>query len=84
VRACVKARAARMAASRGAGAGCLARCSHLLLKQNVRLGAHMGEILRFIPKAELERARLVREARATYESIFPPADPANEEPEPEQ
>jgi hypothetical protein len=44
----------------------------------------MGEIHRFIPKAELERARLVREARAAYESIFPPADPVSEEPEPEQ
>jgi hypothetical protein len=54
------------------------------LKQNVRLGVHMGEILRFIPKAELDRARLVREARATYESIFPPAEPVSEELEPEQ
>ena len=34
----------------------------------------MGEVIRFIPKPELERARLVREARAIYESIFPPAD----------
>jgi hypothetical protein len=34
----------------------------------------MGEVIRFIPKSELERARLVREARAIYESIFPPAD----------
>jgi len=33
----------------------------------------MGEVIRFIPKPELERARLVREARAIYESIFPPA-----------
>jgi hypothetical protein len=31
----------------------------------------MGEIVRFLPKSELERARLIREARATYESIFP-------------
>jgi hypothetical protein len=37
------------------------------------LGAKMGEVIRFIPKAELERARLVREARAIYESIFPQA-----------
>ena len=37
----------------------------------------MGEIVRFIPKSELERARLIREARAIYESIFPPADPAS-------
>ncbi len=34
----------------------------------------MGEVIRFIPKAELERARLIREARAIYEGIFPPAD----------
>jgi hypothetical protein len=31
----------------------------------------MGEVVRFIPKSELERARLIREARAIYESIFP-------------
>lgn len=34
----------------------------------------MGEVIRFIPKSELERVRLVREARAIYDSIFPPAD----------
>jgi hypothetical protein len=39
----------------------------------------MGEVIRFIPKSELERARLVREARAIYESIFPPAEPIGEE-----
>jgi hypothetical protein len=31
----------------------------------------MCEVVRFLPKSELERARLIREARATYESIFP-------------
>ena len=31
----------------------------------------MGEVIRFVPKSELERARLIREARANYESIFP-------------
>jgi hypothetical protein len=36
----------------------------------------MGEIIRLVPKYERERARLVREARAIYDSIFPPADPA--------
>ncbi|MCP3444158.1 hypothetical protein [Bradyrhizobium sp. CCGUVB14] len=35
----------------------------------------MGEIVRFIPKSELERARLIAEARAIYDSIFPPAEP---------
>ena len=39
----------------------------------------MGEVIRFIPKSERERARLIREARATYDSIFPPADPISEE-----
>jgi hypothetical protein len=39
----------------------------------------LGEIVRFIPKSELERARLIREARAIYDSIFPPADPATEQ-----
>lgn len=38
----------------------------------------MGEVIRFIPKAELERARLIREARANYERIFPQADSAGE------
>jgi hypothetical protein len=37
-------------------------------------GAQMSEVVRFVPKAELERARLIREARAHYESVFPPAD----------
>ncbi|BAL76922.1 hypothetical protein [Bradyrhizobium cosmicum] len=35
----------------------------------------MGDIVRFVPKSELERARLIREARAIYDSIFPPAEP---------
>jgi hypothetical protein len=35
----------------------------------------VGEIVRFIPKSELERARLIAEARAIYDSIFPPAEP---------
>lgn len=35
----------------------------------------MGEIVRFVPKSELERARLIREARAIYDSIFPTAAP---------
>jgi hypothetical protein len=35
-------------------------------------GAHvMGDVIQFIPKAALERSRLIREARAIYESIFP-------------
>jgi hypothetical protein len=39
----------------------------------------MGEVIRFVPKSERERARLIREARAIYESIFPPADPVSEQ-----
>ena len=35
----------------------------------------MGEIVRLVPKSELERARLIAEARAIYDSIFPPAAP---------
>jgi hypothetical protein len=38
----------------------------------------MGEVVRFVPKSERERARLVRDARAIYDSIFPPADPVSE------
>ena len=39
----------------------------------------MGEVIRFVPKYERERARLIREARAIYDSIFPPADPVREQ-----
>jgi hypothetical protein len=31
----------------------------------------MGDIVKFVSKADLERARLVRQARANYESVFP-------------
>jgi hypothetical protein len=34
----------------------------------------MGEVVRFIPKSERERARLIRVARAMYDSIFPATD----------
>jgi hypothetical protein len=39
----------------------------------------MGEVIRFVPKSERERARLIRVARAIYDSIFPPADPVSEQ-----
>ena len=39
----------------------------------------MGEVVRFVPKSELERIRLIREARAIYDSIFP-ADHSADEP----
>jgi hypothetical protein len=42
-------------------------------------GVNMAEIIQFIPKSEYERARLIREARAIYDSIFPPADPVSEQ-----
>ena len=39
----------------------------------------MGEVIRFVPKSERERVRLIRDARAIYHSIFPPADPLSEQ-----
>ena len=42
----------------------------------------MGEVVQLISKSELERTRLIREARAIYESIFPPANPVSEPREP--
>ena len=41
----------------------------------------MGEVIQFIPKAERERLRLIREARAMYDGVFPPADSVNEQPD---
>jgi len=32
----------------------------------------MDNVVRFVSKSELERERRVREARAIYDSIFPP------------
>jgi hypothetical protein len=40
----------------------------------------MGEVIRFVPKSERKRIRLIREARANYDSVFPPADPVSEGP----
>ena len=37
----------------------------------------MGEVIRFVSKSERE-LRLVRDASAIYDSIFPPADPLRE------
>ena len=44
----------------------------------------MGEVIRFVAKLELERARLIREARVIYEHIFPPADQASKRPDPDK
>jgi hypothetical protein len=58
----------------------LAQCSptSLAYPAEYLLGAHMGEVIRLVPKSELERARLIREARANYERIFPTADSSSE------
>jgi hypothetical protein len=46
--------------------------NQVLAERFFRLGAHvMGDVIQFIPKSALERTRLIREARAIYESIFP-------------
>ena len=39
----------------------------------------MGEVVRFVPKSERGRARLIREARAIYDSVFPRSDPVGEQ-----
>ncbi|QIG94123.1 hypothetical protein [Bradyrhizobium sp. 6(2017)] len=39
----------------------------------------MGEVIRFVSKSERERIRLISEARAIYDSVFPPADPGSEQ-----
>ena len=39
----------------------------------------MGQVIQFVSRSERERIRLIQEARAIYDSIFPQADPANEE-----
>ncbi|MEK9283739.1 hypothetical protein MTR72_29595 [Bradyrhizobium sp. ISRA442] len=35
----------------------------------------MGEVIQFVSRSERERARLIKEARAIYDSIFPAAEP---------
>ena len=39
----------------------------------------MGEVIQFVAKSERERVRLIREARAIYDSVFPPSDPVHEQ-----
>ncbi|QOG16661.1 MULTISPECIES: hypothetical protein [Bradyrhizobium] len=41
--------------------------------------ADMGQVIQFVSKSERERLRLIQEARAIYDSIFPPADPAGDQ-----
>lgn len=38
----------------------------------------MSEVIRFVQKSDRERARLIREARAKYNSIFPATGPVRE------
>lgn len=38
----------------------------------------MADIVDFVSKSERERIRLIREARAIYDSIFPPSDAIGE------
>jgi hypothetical protein len=39
----------------------------------------MGDVVRFVPRAERERLRLIRQARAIYDSVFPPGAPVSEQ-----
>ena len=41
----------------------------------------MGDVIQFVSKSERERARLIQEARAMYESIFPPGRPGTARPD---
>jgi hypothetical protein len=34
--------------------------------------ANMGQVIQFVSKAERERLRLIQEARAIYDNVFPP------------
>jgi hypothetical protein len=47
-------------------------------RQNSFDGEHVGEVVRLIPKPDQERARLIQEARAIYERIFPTQPTASE------
>jgi len=37
----------------------------------------MDEFFRFVSRSERERVRLILEARAIYDSVFPPTDPVS-------
>jgi hypothetical protein len=39
----------------------------------------MGEVIQFVSRSDRERARLIRRARAIYDSIFPPVHRAGEQ-----
>jgi hypothetical protein len=38
---------------------------------SLQMEANMGEVIRFVSKAERERLRLIQEARTIYDSVFP-------------
>ncbi|MDA9510169.1 hypothetical protein XI09_37100 [Bradyrhizobium sp. CCBAU 11386] len=40
---------------------------------------NMGQVIQFVSRSERERLRLIQEARAIYDSIFPPDDPVGEQ-----
>jgi hypothetical protein len=46
-----------------------------------QLEAKMGEVIRLISKAERERLRLIREARAIYDGVFPPSESISGKPD---
>src|SRR6267154_5857857 len=60
--------------------GALSRVYSLNASTN-QVGTPMGDIVRLVPKSELERIRLIRETRAIYDSIFPPTDVVGERPD---
>ena len=51
-----------------------AELKRVRLVQNMP-GASGEEVIRFVSRSDRERVRLIREARAIYNRIFPPADP---------
>ena len=51
----------------------------MVLIRRQHLETNIGEVIRFISKSDRERLRLIREARATYDSVFRPADPVEEQ-----
>jgi hypothetical protein len=61
--------------------GALSACVYLLRAFTNQMGTQMGDVIRLFPKSELERIRLIREARAIYDSIFPPTDAVGERPD---
>jgi hypothetical protein len=56
---------------------------HLSFQTSLERGIYrqrldMGQVIQFISKAERERIRLIREARAMYDHVFPASDSVNE------